>query len=773
MRSYALRLLFFLLASPLVPLQSQTCTRLCLQQVTCPAGQTTSISGTVYTPNGTDPLPNVLVYIPNAAVEAFAPGVSCAVAGQSPSGSPLVGTTTGVDGSFTLTNVPVGTGIPLVIESGRWRRQLVVPSTSACVNTAFSTRMPRNGYEGDIPKIAIVTGKADQVECVLRKVGVDDAEFTNPGGAGRINLYQGDTGPGVSLDLSTPVEKSLMEFQTAAKQYDVIMFPCQGPLSPKSPSEVANFTSFANAGGRIYSSHYSYSYLEGNPTLPPVADWQPLQPPPPDGLATVDTSFPQGETLAEWLQLTGATTTQGQMAISTLRHDLNGVIPPTQSWLRLNDPADANPVMQFVFDAPVGAQNQCGRVLFNEYHVENPPDQVVLPGTVFPNECTATPMSPQEKLLEFMLFELTNDGGQPTISPSSADFGSEPVGFQTASKTFTWTNHSTFAASAAPTTSLDYFVTSSNCEHVPGGGSCSISMAFKPSALGPRPGTLTVDSTGPSLTASLTGTGIPDLILAPAATLPFGSRDVGDPISQTITVANPNPAALPFPPALTTGDYAATSTCGATIAAKSSCAVTVTFTPVTTGDRTGSLTIGNSPAVTLGGNGIDFTITSSPASGSVIAGLSIDTSTVTAPLAGFAHPVSLTCATDAPAATCALAATSITPAQAVTVGAKISTVAEYAVVGYTGFGGFGLIWLVGAASGWALMLRRRSVGGLVKAGLFVVLVALTIMPLSGCSGLLPAKNPSYTPPGTYSVTITATDGFLTHATTYSLKVSAD
>ena len=52
-----------------------TCTGLCQQQVSCPAGKTTSLSGTVYAPNGTDPLPNVTVYIPNAPVDAFPAGV--------------------------------------------------------------------------------------------------------------------------------------------------------------------------------------------------------------------------------------------------------------------------------------------------------------------------------------------------------------------------------------------------------------------------------------------------------------------------------------------------------------------------------------------------------------------------------------------------------------------------------------------------------------------------------------------------------------------------
>ena len=104
-------------------------------QVTCPVPLTTSVSGTVYAPNGTDPLPNVTVYIPTTSVDPFTPGVSCPVVGAPPSGSPLVGTETDVHGNFTLLDVPVGSNIPLVIVSGRWRRQLTIPSTTACVNT--------------------------------------------------------------------------------------------------------------------------------------------------------------------------------------------------------------------------------------------------------------------------------------------------------------------------------------------------------------------------------------------------------------------------------------------------------------------------------------------------------------------------------------------------------------------------------------------------------------------------------------------------------------
>jgi hypothetical protein len=42
--------------------------------------------------------------------------------------------------------------------------------------------------------------------------------------------------------------------------------------------------------------------------------------------------------------------------------------------------------------------------------------------------------------------------------------------------------------------------------------------------------------------------------------------------------------------------------------------------------------------------------------------------------------------------------------------------------------------------------------------------------IAGC-GTTPAKSASPTYPGTYTYTVTATDGFLTHTATYSLTVT--
>jgi hypothetical protein len=52
-----------------------------------------------------------------------------------------------------------------------------------------------------------------------------------------------------------------------------------------------------------------------------------------------------------------------------------------------------------------------------------------------------------------------------------------------------------------------------------------------------------------------------------------------------------------------------------------------------------------------------------------------------------------------------------------------------------------------------------------------MLAALTVS-LSGCSGKLPAQNAAYTGPGTYTVMVSATDGFLVHSATYTLTVTA-
>jgi len=777
------------------------CTGLQCQQTTCSGSATTSISGVVYAPNGTDPLPNVGVYIPNGTVQPFTPGVSCPALGTPPSGSPLVGTTTDVNGNFTLTNVPVGTNIPVVAISGRWRVQGTVDTTGAvCGNTVFSMNMPQSHTQGDIPLIAIATGSADQVECVLLKMGISQSEFTDPGGTGRINLYGGGTngqGGGVTLNGGSLSQDSLMSDYTSLSQYDVLMLPCEGGNFTKPTPELYNLIAYANAGGRIYTSHYGYAWMYQNPPFDSVANWEINQGDPPNGTATVNTSFTDGQTLATWLQNVGATTTLGQMNIDTLRLDQNGVSGPSQSWLTLNNPVYNNPVMQFVFNTPIGApvQQQCGRVLFNEYHVET---NSVSGGGTFPNECNTTvAMTPQEKLLEYMLFDVTNEGEQPSITPTSQDFGSVVIGYTSAPVTFTWTNNSIFAAtvsSAAISGDTEFAITQNTCNSVAVGANCAITVVFSATALGAHAATLTVVSSGTSLSVSLAGTGIPGFTLSPN-TLSYGSLDVGaSSAAQTLKLTSMANIALPVPQFTAPSGYSVnTAACGGVLAAGASCPILVTFKPTVTGEQDGTFGVSpaNSPgpssllfsgvSAALSGNGVDFTISLNPSGGTVVAGDGTTTTATLTPIAGFSAPLTVSCsiATGATAAVCGLSTTTVAPTSATTAVISFTTTSQYTVVGYSGYGGRGLLWLVAAASGGLLWRRRRRGRAFLPhlkfeiwgtRGLLAVMLAVMGLWLTGCTGKLPDQNAAWTSPGNYAVTVSATDGFLVRSATYSLTV---
>src|SRR3984885_3050997 len=134
---------------------AQSCVNLQCFQVACLGGATTSISGTVYAPNGADPIPNVIVYVPNGTVEPFVDGPADDTEASLVTGSPLVSTTTAANGTFTLTDVPAGTTFPLVLQAGRWRRQLTGPSGTSCVNTPVSNFNPPEDVFARFPQTQV------------------------------------------------------------------------------------------------------------------------------------------------------------------------------------------------------------------------------------------------------------------------------------------------------------------------------------------------------------------------------------------------------------------------------------------------------------------------------------------------------------------------------------------------------------------------------------------------------------------------------------------
>ena len=416
------------------------CTNLCKNQVVCPGTGTTRLTGTVTAPGhdntatwGTpDPIPNALVYVPNAAVQPFTSGVTCDQCGDSVSGSPLVTTVSGIDGKFSLDNVPCGVPIPLVVQLGRWRRQVTLPAVTCCTTTAVATtqtRLPRNKTEGDIPSIAVVTGSADPMECVLPKIGIDTSEFTQPTGTGRVNFYQYN---GVTLSGTTPTAASLFSNLATMKKYDLIIIDCQANAYDQS-AYYNNLLNYTASGGRIYATHYGYSFLHGQrQTAPPTlntawsatAGWKVNQSTPPDQNAVIDQTFAKGVTFANWLkQVAGGTL--GQIPVQQVRHDFDSVVAPSQQWMYGTKPTSTttkNFPMHYTFNTPVGQPpaNQCGRVMYSDFHVSTGASGT---GT-FPASCnlgTGKPLTAQEKVLEYMLFDLTSciKSDTPTCTPKT------------------------------------------------------------------------------------------------------------------------------------------------------------------------------------------------------------------------------------------------------------------------------------------------------------------------------------------------------------------
>src|SRR5581483_7994034 len=111
------------------------CVDLRYGQTSCPAGSPTTITGHVYEPSGQLPLYNAIVYVPNGPILPFQQGVTCDVCSAFTTGNPLVTALTDATGTFSLTNVPAGTNIPVIYQIGKWRRQVLIPSVPACQTT--------------------------------------------------------------------------------------------------------------------------------------------------------------------------------------------------------------------------------------------------------------------------------------------------------------------------------------------------------------------------------------------------------------------------------------------------------------------------------------------------------------------------------------------------------------------------------------------------------------------------------------------------------------
>ena len=362
--------------------QQTTCTLGSCVEKACTGGASTSVSGTVFAPNGTLPLYNAIVYVPNAALDPVTHGATCDKCGSSVSGSPVATAITDTRGQFVLENVPVGDSIPLVVQVGKWRRQVSIPRVDRCVDTPLPgnslTTLPSTQSQGDMPKIALTTGEADALECLLRKVGIADSEFTTESGTGAVNLYAG-MDPGhegtnrYNAAFGGQNFTDAQQFWNGANltKYDIVLFSCEGSEDPtnKSPAAHANVKAYLDAGGRVFASHWHNHWVEFGPTpFPTVANFDHRGDPNP-GDATIDESFPKGQALAEWMVNVGGSTTRGTIRITAPQATVR-TVNVGQRWI-YNDQWQAVQYLTQNTPMEVAPDLQCGRLVLSDIHVSS------------------------------------------------------------------------------------------------------------------------------------------------------------------------------------------------------------------------------------------------------------------------------------------------------------------------------------------------------------------------------------------------------------------
>jgi hypothetical protein len=348
-------------------------------------------------------------------------------------------------GSFKLDKAPAGPNIPLVIQVGKWRRQITIPNVAPCADTALTdpqvTRLPRNKAEGDLPRIAIAAGGADQMECLPIRLGIDPAEFTAGTGDGRIHLYsgreQGANRPITSIDPTLPgagplaPATDLWANVDSLKKYDIVILSCEGnsyPTTKPMESRQAMYD-YSSLGGRVFASHWHNVWFEEGPDpLPTTGTWN-LRADPPDAEephpAAINQTFPKGAALANWLVNVGASTTLGQIDLTYPRDNIQAVNETVaREWITLdntNFPQSPKTVQYMSFNTPIGVPEEqvCGREVYTNLHVAAVDSDDPTRNQVFPLGCEARDLSAQEKVVAFMLFDLSscvqNDDDPPQV----------------------------------------------------------------------------------------------------------------------------------------------------------------------------------------------------------------------------------------------------------------------------------------------------------------------------------------------------------------------
>ena len=214
-------------------------------------------------------------------------------------------------------------------------------------------------------------------------------------------------------------------------KYDIVMLSCEGNQNPGTKPQTAMdaLKSYADAGGRVFMSHWHNIWIGGEsgnlthglPEWQSIATWdygaaqvEATQ------LDIVDETVPKGASFATWLLNNGVPPPRGQLVVSEPRYTCSDRDPTkAERWVYV-DPALSTPpgrtsIQDLLFTTPQSKlpEERCGKVLFSDMHVSSGSvsgagasgTQFAYP---FPDGCSTGDLTPQEKALAFIFFEISS-----------------------------------------------------------------------------------------------------------------------------------------------------------------------------------------------------------------------------------------------------------------------------------------------------------------------------------------------------------------------------
>lgn len=176
-------------------------------------------------------------------------------------------------------------------------------------------------------------------------------------------------------------------------------------------------------------------------------------------------------------------------------------------------------------------------------------------------------------------------GPNASLSAAGLVFATQVVGTTSPGKMLTLTNYGTMTLDMAISVRGDFSQSNTCGQSLPAGAKCAITVIFKPTQRGTRTGELSISDNAPRSpqVVSLIGTGsVVELIPTSLTFLCSGFPPIRHCTpSQTITLNNVGSTPLSIVSITITGPFSQTNTCHTSVAAETTCTITITWSHAT------------------------------------------------------------------------------------------------------------------------------------------------------------------------------------------------